>query len=253
MKNTAQKMGSKTYKRTLNTYRCSLYYYLLLFSFMNQKGVTGNLPEQELSSLLGHNTSVTSNAGTAFFTNTCIYTQWSEWFGDCSIANSCGSGIQVRNRVSVKNTDTCSDILQERNCPDKCVHVMATVGLLVIGMIDNPALGEGEDPTAMLKHGEVRHTYGSLTACSPGCLDIEGLDKDHKIICVMCTNANSCRRVGQLHMNKNGKFDIIRNRRQGHHALKVHGDSCSCSFTPDMPLQTGMCSAPSYYINLTVL
>lgn len=183
----------------------------------------------------------------------CIYTQWSAWSGDCPPADACAGGILTRNRAAAGYTDGCGDILQEQMCPEDCVHVLATKGLIVTGMVDNPAATQDEDATSPVVVGNVRYTYGSLTDCSAGCQDIDQLDRNHDIVCVTCTNPYSCERVGALHMHTTGKLDFIRNRRKGPYVVKVDGPTCSCSFTPNFPLMTGVCSVPSYYLVMTVL
>ena len=183
----------------------------------------------------------------------CIYTQWSDWSGDCPPADACGGGIQTRNRAAAGDIDRCKDIMQEKTCQEDCVHVLATKGLIVTGMVDNPASTKEEDSNSPVAVEDIRYTYGSLSDCSAGCQDIKQLDRNHDIVCVTCTNSYSCGRVGALHINKTGKLDFVRNTRQGPYAVKVDGPFCSCSFTPNFPLMTGVCSAPSYYMILTVL
>lgn len=185
---------------------------------------------------------------------TCTYTQWSSWAGECPAPKSCGGGTELRSREPAGSISQCSDITQERDCKNECVHVRATRGILVTEMIDNSAPSEdGElvDRNSILPE-DVRYTYGSLWGCSAGCLDIEGLDRDHDIVCLMCTNEHTCGQLGLLRLNMVGKLDIIRNRRQSSYAVKVEGADCSCSFIPEFALINGLCSSPSYYINLTV-
>ena len=185
----------------------------------------------------------------------CIYTQWSVWSGECPEPNTCGGGTQVRSREPAGTITQCTDIMQEQDCENECVHVRATKGILVTEMIDHSALSEDEDHlhSFSIRPEDVKYTYGSLWGCSAGCHDIEGLDSDHDIVCVMCTNEQACGRAGLLRMNMVGKLHIIRNRRQSAYAVKVDGENCSCSFIPEFALINGLCSSPSYYINLTVL
>jgi hypothetical protein len=200
----------------------------------------------------------------------CIYKQWSAWSGDCPPPDACEGGFRIRNRDPTNTTTTtttttattgntaantsCIETEQQKTCAEDCVHVLATKGLIVIGMIDNPAsTEEEEDIDSPLLLEDVRYMYGSLSKCSPGCQDVPGLDADHDIVCVMCTNLHSCRRAGALHLNKSGKLDVIRSIRKGPYIVQAEEQHCSCYYTPDFPLMTGMCSAPSYYINFTVL
>lgn len=185
--------------------------------------------------------------------NPCTYTPWSPWSGECPSINACGGGIQTRKRAATDNTETCMDTIRQKICDQNCVHVLATKGLMVIGIRDNTASTEEEDHHSPVVREAVRYTYGSLSNCSLGCHDIGGLDRDHDIVCVMCTNSYSCKRAGTLHMNKMGKLDFVRRKREGPYMVRTDGMPCSCSFTPKFPLMAGMCSAPSYYISVTVL
>jgi hypothetical protein len=198
-----------------------------------------------------HNTRTTFHTETPAPFPSCIYTQWSAWSGYCPPANACGGGIQTRTRAPAGDIDRCRDTMQERMCDEDCTHVVATVGLIVNGLIDNPA--STEDPISPVVVEDIRYTYGSLSSCSRGCGDIHGLNRNHDIVCVTCMNPHSCGRAGALRMNNPGKLDLVRNKREGPYAMKVDGLPCSCSFTPQFPLMSGMCSSPSYYINFTVL
>ena len=182
----------------------------------------------------------------------CIYTQWSPWSGECPPPNSCGGGIEIRSREPAGRIDQCTDIMEEKECENDCIHVRATVGLLVTEMIDNSVDIKDEHSLSIVP-SDVKYTYGSLYGCSAGCHDIQGLDKDHDIVCLTCTNEKSCDQAGQLHMNMVGRLDIIRNRRLFAYAVKVDGKNCSCSFIPEFPLIAGLCSSPSYYLNLSVV
>lgn len=183
----------------------------------------------------------------------CIYKEWSAWAGHCPPANACGGGIQTRTRAPAGHTKGCGDTTQQQDCDEKCVHVQVTKGLIFNGMIDNPASTKTENPISAVAVRYARYTYGSLSACSQECHDIDGLDRNYDIVCVMCTNQHSCNRAGGMHLSRTGKLDFVRNTRQGPYVKKVEGRHCTCSFTPEFPLMGGVCSAPSYYMNLTVL
>lgn len=197
-----------------------------------------------------HNTSITSQAENLFSEPQCSYTAWSEWNGQCPPPLSCTSGIQIRTRVSAGNIDRCTNTTQEKTCEAECVNVLVTPSLLVLKMTNNPASGKDEAITSPLVDEE-RYTYGSLFACSPGCSDINGLDRDHDIVGLTCMNAHSCERAGALLLGKKGMLTIIRNKRKGNHAVKLDGYPCSCSFIPKLPLMAGLAS--TFYINFTVL
>lgn len=256
--NNTGRMNVQTYASTpvvckFNRVISSVFCCLLVFPPLTLGKHTSNSEENGKSLNALYNSSVILHAVTSPLGEECIYTKWSEWFGYCPPRNSCGSGIVTRNRIPAGNVDGCTDNIQERRCEDECVHVLTVIGILVIGVIDNPALGAGEDPTSPLSPENVRYTYGSLFDCSEGCQDIEVLTRNHDTVCLMCTNVNSCKRAGSLHLNKISKLDFLRTTRKGAYTVKRDGESCSCSFKPEFSLVTGVCSAPSYYINLTVL
>lgn len=197
------------------------------------------------------NTSMTSQPETPHSEPQCIYTQWSHWSGYCPPPTFCGSSIQRRTRYPDGNIDRCTDIMQQRNCKAECVNIRVTTSLLVLKMRDNSALGKEENTTSSLSY--TRYTYGSLFDCFPGCSDIKGLDRDHEFVCVTCMNEHSCERAGALHLMTRGNLNVVRNKRKGNYAVKVDGEPCSCSFIPKVSLMDGICGAPSYYINFTVL
>lgn len=184
----------------------------------------------------------------------CMYTQWSEWSRECQSHISCGDGFQIRTRYPTANDDTCTDVIEDIECEVGCVHVTATKGVLVIPMLENAALvKEEEDGGSALAVEDMRYTYGSLYQCSSGCHNIDGLDTDHDIVCVMCPRLQACETLGELQLKKSAMLDIVRNKRDKGYAFKVDGERCSCLFTPKFPLVAGMCSSPSFYINLTAL
>jgi hypothetical protein len=185
----------------------------------------------------------------------CIYTEWSEWSGDCAPAKACAGGIQTRNRQPAGTTDMCVDIVQEKKCHEDCVSIFVTNELRVNGMIDNPASTEEEGAAPRLWNvlEESQFTFGSLSSCSPGCSDIDKLDRDHEIVCIMCPNVHSCQRAKALKVNRIYKLDFVRGRREGLYVTKANGANCLCSFVPEDDLKPGVCPSPSPDMNLTVL
>lgn len=147
---------------------------------------------------------------------------------------------------------TCTDTGETNMCEENYVRVHVTRGLVVKGVINNPASTEREDPKSPVVLENVKYTYGSLRDCSTGCHDIKGLDRDYDLVCVTCTNLHSCGRATKLHLNKTGKLDFFRRKNKDGNLVLADGPSCSCLFTPLYPLIAGICSSP-YYISVTVL
>lgn len=181
----------------------------------------------------------------------CNYTMWSEWSGHCPL-NVCGVGTQKRVRSAAMDdySSSCHNTSETKLCETDCSLLLVTKGFVVNEIAGNPMAEENGAPLTV---DTLKYTYGSLAMCSDECYDIDGLDKYHETVCVMCTNENSCNRAGILRAKNTEKLQVMRHTRDGIRRVIENGPSCKCMFTPALPLMEGVCSVPSYYINFTVL